>query len=259
MGAVESVIGVQRETIFGETTITRPIAHEYGTTAEKLQFEYFLTLDPCVEKDTVPYITQDEQIEIEKWLTSSKYSSDLYIIDDNYDVQTNYYGKFISTTWYPWLDGYSCVQFTFQNATPYPKEHREMTISNSNENDWTFTIDCDTDELEEYVYPIITITNLEGTRSISITNTSDLSSVNSTSITVDPEFPVIMDCRYCLFTNSVTGETLSFDDVGWSDIGAIYWPRLLPGENVISVSHPAEIKVTFDVVRKKVGGWLDDG
>lgn len=258
LGAVESVTGIQRESLLGETTITRPVANEYGTKADRLQFEYFLTLDPCAETDTVPYITRDEQIEIERWLTSPKYSSDLYIINDNYDIETNYFGKFISTTWYPWGEGFGCVGFTFENTTPYPKEHREEMYSNSTNTDWTFTVDCDSDELEEYVYPIITITNLEGISAITITNLSDLSSVNSTTVTVNSEVPVIMDCRNCLFKNSISGDALTFTDVGWNDVGNIYWPRLIPGENTFSISSPASIEIKYDVVRKKVGGWLGD-
>ena len=59
--------------------------------------------------------------------------------------------------------------------------------------------------------------------------------------------------------SSITYDSqLSFEDAGWSDVGNIYWLRLIPGENVITVGSPCEITFNYDVIRKKVGGWLYD-
>lgn len=67
-----------------------------------------------------------------------------------------------------------------------------------------------------------------------------------------------MDCKYCILTNGVTNGTFSFDDIGWTDVGNIYWPRLLPGWNTFTFNQPCSVEFTFDIVRKKVGGWLYD-
>lgn len=160
LDAVDDVIGVQRTPQTGDITITRPIPNEYGTTNEKLQFEYSLAIHPC-ETDTVPYITLEEQVIIERWLTSPKFSSNLYVINDNEDVLATYCGKFISTNWTPFEDGFLMCTFTFENDSAYAKEIRSYSFTNpqNTSGSWQFTIPCDTDELEEYVYPVIKITN----------------------------------------------------------------------------------------------------
>ena len=72
---IDSVSGHQREDITGETTISRPIANEYGTQYEPLEIEYGL-----IKKDHT-VITSEEQRTIEKWLTSPKISQELTVID----------------------------------------------------------------------------------------------------------------------------------------------------------------------------------
>lgn len=255
-GAVSSITGVQRQNQIGEVTITRHIPNEYGVINSNLQFQYSLTLDPCY-KDSAPFITDEEQIVIERWLTSPKYSSDLYIINDNDEIVCTYCGKFTETTWIPDNEGFSGVTFTFENNSAYAKEHREFTFS-SDTNNWSFVLDCDSDELEEYVYPVITFINPNSTTEIKITNHTDIGEINNNTLKVEKDIPLIMDCRHCILTNGVTNGTFSFDDVGWADVGNIYWPRLIPGENEIWIDKPCTIKVSYDVVRKKVGGWLND-
>lgn len=75
-GAVDTVTGVNRQNQTGEATISRPIANEYGTINENLTFSYTLIVDPC-EQDSGLEITRDEQVIIERWLTSPKFSRDL--------------------------------------------------------------------------------------------------------------------------------------------------------------------------------------
>lgn len=208
--------------------------------------------------DTSLFITQDEQVIIERWLTSPKYSSNLEIINDNDEVMATYCGKFISTEWIPRDDGYDGVTFTFENNGPYAKEHYSLTESSENNGGWNCNVYCDSDELEEYTYPVIKITNPNETCNIRITNQSDLGAINQVTIKAEKDIPVIMDCRHCLLTNGITNSTFSFDDIGWSDVGNIYWPRLLPGENTFIFSQPCEVEFSFDVVRKIVGGWLYD-
>lgn len=242
-------------------TITRPIPNEYGTMNEKLQFEYSLGIHPC-EENTVPYITQEEQVIIERWLTSPKFSSNLYIINDNEDILAVYCGKFINTNWIPFDDGYLMVTFTFENDSAYAKEPQSFTFQNKNNESgsWNFTIPCGTDELEEYVYPVITIYNTDqnsGEQTYRITNNSDTGTTNSMVIKVLPTSPVSIDCRNCVLYTRLY-HTLSFDDLGWEDVGSIYWPRLLPGDNLFSIDRPCRVEVTFDEVSKKVGGWLYD-
>lgn len=256
--AVDSVVGVERESQIGGVTITRPIANDYGVINTTLKFTYGLMLDPC-ETDTVPYITHDEQIIIERWLTSSKFASDLYIINDNQDVIATYCGKFIQTEWKPDMSflGFSGVVFTFENNSAYPKEHYAENFKGT-QNDWTFTIYNDSDETEEYIYPTLVINNPDATQNVTITNMSDTGEINEVTIKAESNVDILMDCQHCILTNGRNNTAYNFDEIGWSDVGNIYWPRLLPGENVFKVSVPCSVDVVYDVVRKKVGGWLDD-
>lgn len=169
-----------------------------------------------------------------------------------------YYGKFISTEWIPFEDGYDGVTFNFENNGAYAKEHYSITESGTESGGWSCIINCDTDELEEYVYPIIKITNPNETCDIRITNQTDLGAINQVTIKAEKDIPIIMDCNHCILTNGITNSTFSFDDIGWTDVGNIYWPRLLPGENIIIFDKPCDVEIQFDAVRKIVGGWLYD-
>ena len=221
----------------------------------KLSFDYTLTLDPC-DIDSIQYITYEEQVIIERWLTSPKFSSDLYVINDNEDILATYCGKFVRTSWRPWEDGFIAVDFTFENNSAYAKEKHNFYYEGLSDN-WTFMVDCDTDELEEYTYPVITITNPDGGH-IVLTNTTDTGAINSIDVLTHQDVPMVIDCRHCILTDGVTNATLSFDDIGWTDVGNIYWPRLLPGVNTFTVDKPCQIEMSFETVSKKVGGWLYD-
>lgn len=261
---VDTVQGVQRDSQIGEPTITRPVPNDYGTINTRLQFEYSLMID-SEEYDTVPWITKDEQVIIEKWLTSPKFSSDLSIINDNEEILCTYHGKFISTNWTPAGDGFFMVTFTFECDTAYATEHEEYSFSSSQSiSDWYAVVNCDTDEEEEYVYPVITITNTGSTGNVIITNNDDTGAVNSVTISSEGGTDIIIDCKHCILKKRPTGSSvdystpLSFEDVGWSDVGNIYWPRLVPGENNFVLTGAVTITFSYDVVRKQVGGWLYD-
>ena len=256
---LESVIGVQRENQVGEMTITRPIPNEYGTLNQKLQFEYGLIVDPCSNGSDI--ITQAEQIVIERWLTSPKLSQDLQVINDSGTVTTTYCGKFIATEWYPVGGGFAGVKFTFENNSAYPKRYFKYTHTESAseldpdaDNSITVTFTCNHDELDEYCYPILTITNPNATADITMTQVTD--SNHSVTMKCFRGLPIIIDCRHCILRDGTTSGVISFDRIGWSDAGNIYWPRLLPGSNTITFSQPVTVKVEYEGVYKKVGGWL---
>ena len=147
--------------------------------------------------------------------------------------------------------------FTFENNSPYPKEHFAESFSDTN-SEWTFTIDNTTDETEEFIYPTLIINNPNETANITITNMTDTGVVNSVTIKAESGVDIKMDCQHCILTNGRDNTAYNFDEIGWSDVGNIYWPRLLPGENTFKISAPCSVDVVYDVVRKKVGGWLDD-
>ena len=156
----------------------------------------------------------------------------------------------MSTNWYNCIGGWAGVQFSFQNNSPYPKKHYSNSYSITGEE--TITIDCQSDELEEYIYPVITVTEPKETAIVKIQSETD----NGKTMTIRAydRMPMTFDCRYCIPSDAAG--IISYSDLGWKDVGDIYWPRLVPGKNTLHVTGDAEITISYDVVYKKVGGWV---
>lgn len=95
-----------------------------------------------------------------------------------------YYGKFTSTEWIPENDGFSGVTFTFENNGAYAKQHYTYNSSSTASGGWQMSVFCNTDELEEYTYPTLTITNTNATTPIRITNQSDTGAINQVTMNV---------------------------------------------------------------------------
>ena len=263
---VDSVAGSNKEGQYGEITITRPISNEYGTISQRLSFDYGLI------KCSAELFTSEEQIIVERWLTSPKFSSDLVVISDNGEVVATYCGKFVNTEWHQVPGGFSGVTFTFENNGPYAKQHREFqyefVIPEELDDDplnpievededatWEFDVVCDTDELEEYTYPTLRFLQTRNfAKPVMITNVTDNN--NAMSIKCRKRLPIIMDCNHCILSDGTTSGLIRFSDVGWKDVGNIYWPRLLPGTNHFVVIGECRINIEFDIVDKKAGGWL---
>lgn len=243
---LDSIQGSDRESVTGESTLTRPISNEYGTTNKNLVFEYAL-----VKSNYQPF-TDDEQIIVERWLSSPKFSSDLNIIDCNENVTATYCGKFTQTTWRICGGGWAGVTFTFENNSAYPKRHFSNTYSITDGE--TININCETDELEEYIYPVISITQPNETASVTIKNITDNN--NSFTINALDRLQIKIDCKHCILKDATTNGVINFNDLGWNDVGNIYWLRLLPGNNEIQITGTCDIEISYDSSYKKVGGWL---
>lgn len=244
---LDDVTGSSRESIKGEVTAVRMIANEYGIKYSPLIFEYSLI------KMNGEVFTEEEQVIVEKWLTSPKLSQDLKLFDiDTGNVETIYCGKFVSTTWKAVANGWAGITFSFENNHAYPKRHFENTYTIRAQGN--ITIGCETDELEEYIYPVLTITEPNETGYITIKNITDNS--NTMRIRAYESLPIIFDCRHCIVKDSTSKGIVSYSDLGWNDVGNIYWLRLLPGINNIQVIGNANITISYDCPFKKVGGWI---
>lgn len=244
--SLNDIVGSERENIVGDITATRPIANEYGTKYSSLKFEYSLI------KANGDTFTDDEQVIVERWLTSSKLSQDLKIINCNENITTIYCGKFTSTNWKPVSNGWAGVTFSFENNHAYPKKHFEHNYEIRTSG--TITLNCESDELEEYIYPVLTVTEPSETANVIIKNVTDNS--NSMTIRAYDRLPMTFDCLHCIPKDATTNGIISYSDLGWTDVGDIYWLRLLPGTNEIQVTGNADITISYDCPYKKVGGWL---
>lgn len=241
-----NIQGVNRSAENGEITITRPISNEYGTLATRLTFTYSLM------KKNFHDFTDEEQRIVERWLTSPKFSQDLKVYDCDEEDYALYCGRFINTVWQISHDGWAYVTFTFENNSMYQKRHYkyEFEIEESGE----ITLDVDSDELEEYVYPTLILENPDETKTVKLTFPTDNN--NYIEARLFRRLPITVDCQHCILADATTEGVIRFSDIGWTDVGNIYWPRLLPGENVIQVDSPLKVTVIYDCPHKKVGGWL---
>lgn len=238
--------GHDRDNLIGDTTMTRPIPNEYGTQYQNPSFDYCL-----IKIDNSPF-TELEQIVVERWLTSPKFSSPLEIIDCDGNVIITYDGKFVHTEWVSTVGGYAGVTFTFESASPYP--YRKYIKEYEIRGDESFILNCESDELEEYTYPVVEFYAPSSTNNVTITNVTD--GGNSLTIKALDRLRITMDCDHCILTDSTNGGVIDFDDVGWDDIGNIYWLRLLAGNNELSCSGNVNLKITYKAVVKRVGDWL---
>lgn len=246
LSQLDSVTGSSRESVVGNSSLTRQFPNEYGTMSDKLTFEYAL-----IKKNEEPF-TDEEQVTIESWLSSPKFSSELKVIDCDGTEAAIYYGKFTNTEWHTCAGGWSAVVFTFENKYAYPYKHFTHTFNISGSQ--TISFNCQSDELEEYVYPIITITATEETEQVTIVNKTD--DDNTLTLRALDSLPITMDCNLCMLTDETTNGVVDFKDVGWNDVGNIYWPRLVSGINTLSITGTIQLVISYDAPYKKVGGWL---
>ena len=248
---VDSVVGINRENVSGESTISRPISNEYGTTYENLEIEYGL-----IKKNKTP-ITESEQRIIETWLTSSKISQDIQFYDTCSEIVTDIYcGKFTETEWKPMSGGFAGLTFKFTCNTAYGKRYFSQNFTLNNEMK-TFVIENPSDELEEYTYPVITFYQTSNpTEKVIIQNITD--NKNIMTFMTRRNIKMSMDCKNCIPYDQTNSGIITYKDLGWEDVSNIYWLRLLPGSNELTMSCAATvtINIKFDYTCKRVGGWL---
>lgn len=265
-----NIVGSSRSKVEGNITISRPITNEYGTTHDPLSFTYSL-----IKSNYEPFTTE-EQIAVERWLTSPKLSSELRVTDCNNEVYS-YFGLFLNTEWIVGNGGFAICTFTFQVNGRHAFRYYEFTeTSNIYGNpddptevtevldDFYMSIDCESDELEEYVYPKFEYTPVsrDYDASIIINNLTD-EEYQQIEITTNKKHTVVIDSQNCRIAEYIQGihtttklGYIKFKDLGLADVGNIYWPRLLPGTNILHIEGHVDMKVSFYVPVKKVGGWL---
>ena len=250
----DEITGSDREVLRGENGIYRTYANNYGARySDTLFFDYALT--KCNEAA----FTEEEQIGIETWLTSPKQDQYLYLYEDDV-LKAIYCGTFTSTKWKLTGAGYVGFIFTFQCNSPYAIQQHAEDI-NVNESLTTFVVDVKSDELEEYVFPMLTFIASKDSAekiSISIKNKSDENRIMT--LDLRNNLPIYIDCKNGIVTDGTTSGIIGFDDLGWSDVGQIYLLRFVPGNNELEItiedSASASIHIDYISPRKLVGGWL---
>lgn len=249
-----------RSKIQGDSTISRLITNEYGTIYEPLSFVYGL-----MKYNQEPF-TEKEQRIVERWLTSPKLSSELQITNCDGDTYS-YYGIFLGPLrWIKAGNEFVMCEFTFNVNGAYPFKHYKYTWSALDEGDHNLLeFYCSSDELEEYVYPVImaTATSKDYTSSYEIIQHTD--GAKHFKISTKHNITIVADCLHNrVYEGIKVGNKIAeseqnkiyFEDLGWGDADTIYWPRILPGWNAIEIKGNVVLEISYYAPYKKVGGWL---
>ena len=249
-----------RNKIQGESTISRLITNEYGTIYEPLSFTYGL-----MKVDYSPFTEREQRI-VERWLTSPKLSSELKLTNCDGD-QYSYYGTFLGPmTWVLAGGEYVMCEFTFNVNGAYPYKYYEFKWDASEVGDHgILELYCSSDELEEYVYPTIKATAISKDYNSSYEIIQHTDGNKSFKISTLHCITLVADCQHCrVYEGLDMGEYIAeseqnriyFEDLGWGDADTIYWPRILPGWNIIEIKGNVELTISYYAPYKKVGGWL---
>ena len=196
----------------------------------------------------------------------------IHAIESNYENRNNvavenqnyyYKGRFTETEWYIAANGWAGIMFTFTCATAYP--YQKYSHSYDISDNTSFKIVCQSDEKESYVYPVIAFENkitsgLVNDFNFSIINKNDNS--QEMKAMVQSGITVAFDCKNCIpwkylvSDDNGSRQECLYSELGWSDIGHIYWARLLPGMNEFTAKGNGKITIKYNAPYKKVGGWL---
>ena len=254
----EAIIGVSKEDNIGTQTITRESPNEYGSVNTLPSFSYGL-----IKSDKTCF-TDEEQRIVETWLTSPRYSQELKITGDS-DSPFFYKGRFTETDWNIGGNGWAGAMFTFTCATAYPYKKYSHSYDISGETN--VRINCLTDERDIYVYPTVKFTNSTSSstglaKDINFKIKSATDNNNEMKAIVQNGMTIAFDCQHCIPWNYLVVDNNSsrsecpYSDLGWDDIGNIYWARLLYGNNDWVVTGNGTLTVEYNCPYKRVGGWL---
>lgn len=288
--AVDSIpMGLTREGLKGEITSRRPVANWYNT-----KYSDVLTFDVTITKPENRAFSREEVRDINAWLTGPRTPTLLFFEDEAFDP-INFYGVFTDVN-NVYGSGILMLKYTFTSNSPYGWSNEFQYIYNNLEdkklsveqgsvtgsgkdlviavqNNGYFSIENSTDELNDFVYPLIAINAYPGHK-VSIENISEISTnllSHKLEITipdkVDFSTMLYIDSKYhkIYYINNNTKEKvpLTLSDLGFSsenltniDNGSLglYWPRLIPGNNKFDIAGECNVAMTFRCPRK-VGAY----
>lgn len=252
-------LAMAREILRGTMNRYRVIPNHMGTSyQEVLIFTISMVKDPCTYGDDYIY-TEDEVDEIVTWLTAPQYPTLFHMYDEEPDVykKYDYYGLFsdIQTM----TNGEEVIGFTatFTTNSPYAwTPQKTINFSADTDDPVEITINVKSSEYNSPIWPIITIDPH---------NDADLDENNRVPVSIRSnidqkamvfKFPTkllhTIDCQKAMITGP--NGLINFSDLGISDIGEIYWFKLYNGENRVTISGDADIRIQYREPRK-VGAY----
>lgn len=170
------------------------------------------------------------------------------VLNQKYD----YFGLFSSVEAQV-LDG-EVIGFvaTFTTDSPFAWTHEITQTFDCSDGD-TVTFNVNSAEKYREVYPVITIRppRIEGEVSTEIKLKNNIDG-KELVLQLRPDDTTVIDCRHCKISHA--SETISFDDLGITDVDYIYWPRLYNGENSFTITGDCVLTFTYREPRK-VGAY----
>lgn len=210
------------------------------TTSFQIAKEY------CGSNQDESYFTYEEVRNLYKWLNRHSYKKFKPYSNDNAYYDVHYYGSFNVDEVF--VNGRVIgLTLHFTGNAPYGfADDTNFQITTSEENE-TFSLYGDSDEIESTIYPKVTINCLQdGDLKITNLTTSNYvyiaNCISGEIITIDSEFKVIM-------TNSEEHSVTLPNDFNYEYLD-IYIGEEYDIENIYEVSIPCEITIAYSPIRK---------
>ncbi len=251
--------GLNREILKGTTNMYRNQAVHYGTVyTNVITLPLFIIKFNCDYDDT--QISLFELRKLQSWLTSSRLPQSLYIVNKE-GIMIEYHGIFTEISPYSY-NGLNGINLKFTCDSPFVYDTKIVKIqADEAKKGINKRMFCDTDEMEEYIYPFIQFYP-NSTGRITFKNNNDNGySMNLKIPQVYKE--VIIDCK--LKRIVADNNPLTLSDVEWNTeqindfnnvntgIYKMHWFRLLPGRNFVDISGDGNFIITYKNLLK-LGG-----
>lgn len=244
-------MGLERTINIGEMNIFRQRPNHFGATySSTLQFTVTVVKDPLISDKN--FFTRSEIGKINAWLTSPRFPELFHMTDYDNAVESDEYVDYfvtiqnVESTFIQEIIG---LKFTINCDSPFGySEEKILTLTESEKE---YTIQNDTDDLENYIYPVIEI-NPKDDKDITLANITD----NSSSIMFNPtgaNNTIYIDCQRLTIKNYI-GSLIPLTDLNIVDPQKIYWFKLLSGQNKVKFSGNAIVKIKYREYRK-VGAY----
>lgn len=244
-------LGLDREINRGESNVYRPRQNHFGATySSPLEFE--LSVIKNIEEDQNDMIFSRNDIRsIAAWLTSPLYPLLFHMTDYEFDAYLeepiDYYVIFSSIENVVVNGGIVglTIKATCDCPFGYSQEFSKEIPANSG-----ITITNTSDNYDGFIYPIIKI-NPTDNGQITISNDTEQKSITFKSKGANNA--IFIDCQRLEIKDSIDS-LIPLSDLGVSNPADIYFPRLLHGQNKISVKGNAKVTLTYREYRK-VGAY----
>lgn len=244
----EDSFGLDREIVSGSTTMNRNIYHAYNTKySGKLGFQITL-----LHEDQKRF-TENEVSEVTRWLTSPKSYRKLEFYGCDGSKNDVIYYAIVTNVTPALVGGIAGLKVDFECNTSYgfvEKEAKLDTVSTSSNHNASITITCDSDELEEYVYPTLLVNSSQQWENTKITNHSDNDYVMDM---YDMKGNYEINCQHQVVKQN--GKSIVLSKLFKMDtLKKLYWLRLKPGENKIEATGRCTIIIKW-LEPRKVGAY----